>query len=152
LRGQVRSMTDEAASHAKAAGDLRMSQFQVQSNALRGSCRRSALYASAAVGSSLQTPHARSLIGINLNGWGQDPLTDLRVAGPRESRSPPEGGDDVQPLLAGRRADGEALSDKSRERRPPPFPRQTYPLTSVTGVRSAAKLFRTATRTSNSAT
>jgi ParB family chromosome partitioning protein len=45
-----------------------------------------------------------------------------------------------------------ALLHKSAEGRSSPFPGQTYPATSVTGVPSAVKPFRTATRTWNSAT
>ena len=45
-----------------------------------------------------------------------------------------------------------ALLHKSAEGRGFPFPGQTYPATSVTGVPSAVKRFRTATRTWNSAT
>lgn len=46
----------------------------------------------------------------------------------------------------------EALLHKSGDGRASPFPGQTYPATSVTGVPSAVKPFRTATRTWNSAT
>jgi predicted dinucleotide-utilizing enzyme len=45
-----------------------------------------------------------------------------------------------------------ALLHKLGDGRASPFPGQTYPATSVTGVPSAVKLFRTATRTWNSAT
>lgn len=45
-----------------------------------------------------------------------------------------------------------ALLHKSVEGRTPPFPGQTYPASSVMGVPSAVKLFRTATLTWNSAT
>ena len=45
-----------------------------------------------------------------------------------------------------------ALLYKSVEGRTPPFPGQTYPASSVMGVPSAVKLFRTATLTWNSAT
>ena len=45
-----------------------------------------------------------------------------------------------------------ALLHKSAEGRTSPFPGQTYPATSVMGVPSAVKPFRTATRTWNSAT
>lgn len=45
-----------------------------------------------------------------------------------------------------------ALLHKSAEGRSSPFLGQTYPATSVTGVPSAVKPFRTATRTWNSAT
>ena len=47
---------------------------------------------------------------------------------------------------------GPTLSDKSAECQSFPFPEQTYPATSLTGVPSAVKPFRTATRTWNSAT
>ncbi|MDR5650974.1 hypothetical protein [Ruixingdingia sedimenti] len=46
----------------------------------------------------------------------------------------------------------EALLHKSAEGRSSPFPGQTYPVTSVMGVPSAVKPFKTATRTWNSAT
>lgn len=46
----------------------------------------------------------------------------------------------------------EALLHKSFDGRASPFPGQIYPATSVTGVPSAVKPFRTATRTWNSAT
>ena len=45
-----------------------------------------------------------------------------------------------------------ALLHKSPECQSSPFPGRTYPLASVTGVPSAVKPFRTATRTWNSAT
>ena len=45
-----------------------------------------------------------------------------------------------------------ALLHKSSDDRGSPFPGQTYPTTSVTGMPSAVKPFRTATRTWNSAT
>ena len=45
-----------------------------------------------------------------------------------------------------------ALLHKSSDGRSSPFPRQTYPTTSVTGMPRAVKPFRTATRTWNSAT
>ena len=50
------------------------------------------------------------------------------------------------------RATTTALLHKSAEGRSSPIPGQTYPATSVTGVPSAEKPFRTATRTWNSAT
>ena len=46
----------------------------------------------------------------------------------------------------------EALLHKSGDRRISPFPGQTYPTVSVTGMPSAVKPFRMATRTWNSAT
>ena len=45
-----------------------------------------------------------------------------------------------------------ALLHKSGDRRTSPFPGQTYPMASVTGMPSAVKPFMTATRTWNSAT
>ena len=45
-----------------------------------------------------------------------------------------------------------ALLHKSGDRRTSPFPGRTYPTASVTGMPSAVKPFRTATRTWNSAT
>ena len=47
---------------------------------------------------------------------------------------------------------GHPYMHKSGDGRASPFPGQTYPATSVTGVPSAVKPFRTATRTWNSAT
>jgi len=47
---------------------------------------------------------------------------------------------------------GEALLHKSAAERPSPFPGHTYPATSVMGLPSAVKPFRTATRTWTSAT
>ena len=47
---------------------------------------------------------------------------------------------------------GHPYMHKSVEGRTPPFPGQTYPASSVMGVPSAVKLFRTATLTWNSAT
>jgi hypothetical protein len=47
---------------------------------------------------------------------------------------------------------GHPYMHKSAEGRSSPFLRQTYPATSVTGVPSAVKPFRTETRTWNSAT
>ena len=47
---------------------------------------------------------------------------------------------------------GRALLHKSGDRRISPFPGQTYPTVSVTGMPSAVKPFRMATRTWNSAT
>ena len=49
-------------------------------------------------------------------------------------------------------ASGAALLHKLGDGRASPFPGQTYPATSVTGVPSAVKPFRTATRSWNSAT
>ena len=47
---------------------------------------------------------------------------------------------------------GEALLHKSGDGRGSPFPGQTHPTTSVTGMPRAVKPFRTATLTWNSAT
>ena len=68
----------------------------------------------------------------------------------------------IDPTFRMRRDDGSSLSDcfrsqlallhKLREDQGSPFPGQTYPMASVTGMPSAVKPFRTATRTWNSAT
>ena len=55
-------------------------------------------------------------------------------------------------ISAGSRGIGMALLHKSGDGQGAPFPGQTYPTASVTGMPSAVKPFRTATRTWNSAT
>ena len=56
------------------------------------------------------------------------------------------------PLISSLVTSSVALLHKSPECQSSPFPGRTYPLASVTGVPSAVKPFRTATRTWNSAT
>ena len=60
--------------------------------------------------------------------------------------------DGLVPMFDGQLACDEALLHKSTDGQGSPFPRQTHPTASVTGMPSAVKPFRTATRTWNSAT